>query len=212
MRFEKESARYSGDGFPTPLCVGDLVFIRVSALPFRWVARATGSWTNHVGVVIDVGGKEPVVAESRFPLSCTTSLSRFIGRSEGGRVTVTRLKSPLTAAQKHRVRVAANRRLGIFYDSGFNLHSRRQFCSRYVREVVGEATGTSIGEVETFATLLSRQAHSSLGFWRLWYFGRIPWHRETVSPANLLRSSELTTVFDSVAGNRGSPCHAIGSG
>jgi hypothetical protein len=212
MRFEKESARYSGGEFPTPLCVGELVFIRVSALPFRWVARATGSWTNHVGVVIDVGGKEPVVAESRFPLSCTTSLSRFVGRSEGGRITVTRLKSPLTEAQKHRVRVAANRRLGIFYDSGFNLHSLRQFCSRYVREVVGEATGTSIGEVETFATLLSRQPQSSLGFWRLWYFGRIPWHRETVSPANLLRSSELTTVFEGVAANSGTVHHSIGSG
>jgi hypothetical protein len=211
MRTEKESAGHSGGGFPTPLCVGDLVFIRVSALPFRWVARATGSWTNHVGVVIDVAGKEPVVAESRFPLSRTTSLSRFIGRSEGGQFAVTRLKRPLTEAQQQRVRAAATRRLGIFYDTGFNLHSRRQFCSRYVREVVNEATGTLIGEVETFATLLSLQPQSRLGFWRLWYFGRIPWHRETVSPANLLRSPELTTVFDNVAGNGGSACPAAGS-
>jgi Permuted papain-like amidase enzyme, YaeF/YiiX, C92 family len=212
MRIEKESARYPASRFAMPLCVGDLVFIRVSALPFRWVSRATGSWTNHVGVVIHVDGKEPVIAESRFPLSCTTPLSRFIGRSEGGRVAITRLKTPLTESQKHRVRVAANRRLGIFYDSGFNLHSRRQFCSRYVREVVGEATGTSIGEVQTFATLLSLQPQSSLGFWRLWYFGRIPWNRETVSPANLLRSLELTTVFDGVAANSGSVCYSTGSG
>jgi hypothetical protein len=212
MRTEKESAGHSGGRFPTPLRVGDLVFIRISALPFRWVARATGSWTNHVGVVIDVAGKEPVIAESRFPLSCTTSLSRFIGRSEDGRVAVTRLKTPLTEAQQQRVRIAANRRLGIFYDTGFNLHSRRQFCSRYVREVVGEATGTLIGEVETFATLLSLQPESRLGFWRLWYFGRIPWHRETVSPANLLRSSDLTTVFDGIAANDGSAYRSLGSG
>jgi hypothetical protein len=46
MRFEKESAGYSGGGLPTPICVGDLVFIRVSALPFRWVARATGVAAN----------------------------------------------------------------------------------------------------------------------------------------------------------------------
>jgi Permuted papain-like amidase enzyme, YaeF/YiiX, C92 family len=210
MRIGKKRDGDSGSGLTIPLCVGDLVFIQVSALPFRRVARATGSWTNHVGVVIDVDGREPVIAESRFPLSCTTSLSRFIGRSEGGRVAVTRLKTSLTEAQKHRLRMAANRRLGIFYDSGFNLHSRRQFCSRYVREVVGEATGTSIGEVETFATLLSRQPHSSLGFWRLWYFGRIPWDRETVSPANLLRSSELTSVFDGVAANRSAAGDALG--
>ncbi len=211
MRLEGESGVDPRGGFPPALKVGDLVFIRVSALPFRWVARATGSWTNHVGVVIDVCEKEPTIAESRFPLSCTTSLSRFIGRSEAGRVAIARLKTPLTEAQKHRIRAAANRRLGIFYDSGFNLHSRRQFCSRYVREVVGEATGTSIGEVETFAALLAQRPTSALSFWRLWYFGRIPWNRETVSPANLLRSSGLTTVFDGVAANRGSVRHLKGS-
>ena len=211
MRLNSESGGYSRGGIPNPLKVGDLVFIRVSALPFRWVARTTGSWTNHVGVVIDVGEQEPTVAESRFPLSCTTSLSRFIGRSEAGRVAIARLKTPLTEAQKHRIRVAANRRLGIFYDTGFNLHSRRQFCSRYVREVVEEATGTSIGEVETFAALLSQQPTSELGFWRLWYFGRIPWNRETVSPANLLRSSALTTVFDGVAAPPVSARHLKGS-
>lgn len=211
MRLERERGRFPGGGLPTTLKVGDLVFIRVSALPFRWVASATGSWTNHVGVVTDVCGKEPTIAESRFPLSCTTSLSRFIGRSEAGRVAVARLKTPLTEPQKHRIRAAANRRLGIFYDSGFNLHSRRQFCSRYVREVIGEATGAPIGEVETFAALLAQRPTSALGFWRLWYFGWIPWNRETVSPANLLRSSALTTVFDGVAANRGSARHLTGS-
>ncbi len=212
MRLERNHGGYPGGGFPTALTVGDLVFIRVPALPFRRVARATASWTNHVGVVIDVCEKEPTVAESRFPLSCTTPLSSFIGRSEAGRVAIARLKTPLTDLQKQRIRVAADGRLGIFYDSGFNLHSRRQFCSRYVREVVAEATGMSIGEVETFAALLAQQPTSALGFWRLWYFGRIPWNRETVSPANLLRSSELATVFDGVASTRGSAHHLKGSG
>jgi hypothetical protein len=212
MRLKRLCDRNQAGELATDLEVGDLVFIRVSALPFRWVARATGSWTNHVGVVIDVGGNEPLVAESRFPLSSTTPLSRFIGRSEAGRVAIVRLKTPLTEAQKHGVRAAAERRLGIFYDSGFNIHSRRQFCSRYVREVLGEATGTSIGEVETFADLLSQQPTSALGFWRLWYFGRIPWNRETVSPANLLGSPALTTVYDGVAANRGHAHHSKASG
>jgi hypothetical protein len=38
---------------PPPLQVGDLVFIRVPHKPFREVAAATGSWTNHVGIVVD---------------------------------------------------------------------------------------------------------------------------------------------------------------
>jgi len=190
----------ASDAFPSTLAVGDLVFIRVRALPFRWVARATDSWTNHVGIVVDVNGDEPIVAESRFPKSCKTPLSRFIGRSEGARVAVTRLTPELDEQQRRRIRAAAERRLGIIYDTSFNLRSRRQFCSRFVREVIGEATGIEIGDVETFAALLSRQPDSPLLFWRVWYFGRIPWRRETVSPASVLRSPSTVTLFDGVAG------------
>jgi hypothetical protein len=176
--------------------VGDLVFIRVKALPFAKVAAATGSWTNHVGVVIDTSGAEPLIGESTFPVSKATALSRFVARSEGGRVAVTRLATPLTDAQRTRVRAAAEARMGIVYDTGFDLHSRRQFCSRYAREVLIDATGTSIGEVETFAHLLERNPSAGLGFWRVWYFGRIPWTRETVTPASLLQSAQVHATFD----------------
>jgi len=70
------------------LAVGDVVFIRVTARPFREVADATGSWTNHVGV---------------------------------------------------------------FYDTGFNLHSRRQFCSRFVREVLARHTRQPAAQPRTGA-------------------------------------------------------------
>lgn len=189
---DQTSVRALGD----ELSVGDIVFIRVAAKPFREVAVATNSWTNHVGIVVDVEGKEPLVAESAFPLSRMTALSRFIGRSEGGRVAVMRLRSPLTEAQRRRVRGAAQRHLGVLYDTGFDLHSRREFCSRFVREVVQESTGTELGEVETFSSLFRAHPEVDLGFWRLWYFGRIPWDRETVTPASLLRSSDLDVVFD----------------
>jgi hypothetical protein len=61
---------------------------------------------------------------------------------------------------------------------------------------VAEATGILIGEVESFATLLSRRPDTDLCFWRAWYFGRIPWSREAVSPASLLASANLQFVFD----------------
>lgn len=178
------------------LAVGDVVFIRVTARPFREVADATGSWTNHVGVIVDTGGAEPLVAESTFPLSRRTPLSDFVARSEGGRVAVHRLASPLSAEQAQRVREAADRRMGVFYDTGFDLQSQRQFCSRFVREVLAEATGVTLGEVETFAHLLARRPDTNLGFWRAWYFGRIPWQRRTVTPASLLLSRELVPVPD----------------
>lgn len=181
------------------LAVGDLVFIRVAARPFLEVADATLSWTNHVGVVVDVSGGEPLVAESTIPWSRTTRLSRFVGRSQGGRFAVSRLNTDLTAQQKHSVTQAADKRSGVFYDTGFDLNSKRQFCSRFVREVLLEATGKAVGEVETFERLLSRNPDTRLGFWRVWYFGNIPWLRTTVTPASVLTSAETHIVFDGVA-------------
>lgn len=179
------------------LQIGDIVFIRVTAPPFLEVANATNSWTNHVGVVVDDRGDEPLIAESTFPLSRTTSLTRFLRRSEHGRCAVARLTRPLTDTQRTVLKNAADHRLGTFYDTGFNIGSRRQFCSRFVREVINEATNIQLGKVETFASLLQDNADPNLAFWRLWYFGRIPWQRRTVTPASLLRSPDVRVIFDS---------------
>jgi len=178
--------------------VGDLVFIRVRAALFMRVAEATDSWTNHVGVVIDADTLR--VAESRFPLSGTTTLERFVRRSADCRVAIGRLRTGLSPLQQQRLAAAAQRRMAVLYDTGFNLHSRRQFCSRYVREVLAEATGTQLGDPQTFAELLQQQPNAALWFWRLWYFGRIPWSRQTVTPASLMHSQELEIIFDGLAG------------
>lgn len=178
------------------LRVGDLVFIRVTARPFLEVANATNSWTNHVGIVIDDRGDDPLIAESTFPLARTTPMTRFVKRSENGRYAIARLATPLDDSHRHKLIDAVTSRMGAFYDTGFNLNSRGQFCSRFVREVVFDATRIQLGEVETFATLLRRHPDPKLGFWRLWYFGRIPWHRPTVTPASLLRSPHLRMVSD----------------
>jgi Permuted papain-like amidase enzyme, YaeF/YiiX, C92 family len=156
------------------------------------------SWTNHVGVVVDVSGAEPLVAESTIPWSRTTGLKRFVARSQGGRFSVSRLNTELTEQQKISVIQAAASRSGVLYDTGFDLTSKRQFCSRYVREVLFEATGKTVGEVETFKELLSRNPATKLGFWRAWYLGEIPWERTTVTPASVLNSPELHSVFDGV--------------
>lgn len=181
------------------LQVGDIVFTRIGAYPFRKVAEATGTWTNHVGIVLDVSGKEPVIGESRFPLSGTTTLSRFVARSAGSRVAVMRLPAPLTPTQQAALVAAASERAHVFYDTGFDARSHRQFCSRYVREVLQQAAGIEVGRVETFRQLLADSPQADVGFWRAWYFGNIPWQRETVTPASVLHTPGLHTVFDGVA-------------
>lgn len=178
---------------------GDVVYIRIPFRPFTDVSDTTQSWTNHVGIVIDTSGKEPMIAESRFPLSGKTTWSRFVSRSEAGRVAVTRLGEPLDPEQRSRLLTAANARSGVLYDTGFDLHSHRQFCSRYVREVLEESVGIKIGKVENFSTLLAKNPQVDLGFWKKWYFGYIPWQRETVTPASLLLDSQMDKVFDGYA-------------
>lgn len=175
---------------------GDLVFTRIDVLPFREVASATGTWTNHVGIVIGRDGDMPLVAESTFPWSKLTPLSSFVGRSESGRVAVLRLLTPLDEAAQVRLRSAADRRLGIFYDTGFNLNSQRQFCSRFVHEVADEALGERLGQVQTLAGLFAQHPQARIGFWRAWYLGSIPWSRQTITPASLLQSPRLQPVFD----------------
>lgn len=176
--------------------VGDVVFIRIGKAPFTQVADTTSSWTNHVGIVSDISGKEPKIAESRVPLSGETGFARFVERSEKGRVAVMRLPKPLDAAQQQKLKQAVSARDGILYDTGFDLHSKRQFCSRYVREVVQDATGVELGEVENFTTLLHKNPQADLKFWKTWYLGYIPWQRETVTPASLLEDKKLLRVFD----------------
>ena len=181
------------------LKVGDIVFTRIGAYPFRKVAEATGTWTNHVGIVLDVSGTEPVIGESRFPFSGSTTLSRFVARSAGGRVAVMRLPTPLTEAQQIAIVAAAAQREHVFYDTGFDARSHRQFCSRYVREVLQQGAGVEVGRVETFAQLLASAPQADVGFWRVWYFGSIPWRRETVTPASVLHTPGLKTIYDGVA-------------
>ncbi len=57
-----------------------------------------------------------------------------------------------------------------------------------------EATGRTLGKVETLSTLFSRNPDTDLRFWKLWYFGAIPWDRETVTPTSQLDSDQLYTV------------------
>jgi Permuted papain-like amidase enzyme, YaeF/YiiX, C92 family len=196
-----ESVRTSARDLAEKLEIGDVVFIHVPTLLFKKVAAATESWANHVGIVTGRSGDDVIVAESRIPFSGATTLSRYLARSEGGRFEIRRLNTPLTEQQRKGVQAAALKREGILYDLGFNLHSHRQFCSRFTYEVLQEATGVKTGDVETFATLLAHNPKAGLAFWRVWYLGRIPWQRETVTPASMLNSPNLHTVLVGYAWN-----------
>ena len=178
------------------LRAGDIVFTRIRGALFRQIADATGTWTNHVGIVVGFDRAGAVVAESRIPLSRRTRFARFVRRSAEGRVAVLRLPRPLSNEEVRRLQRETGCRLGRLYDTGFSLRSRRQFCSRFVREVLQESTGVEVGQVTTFREMFERKPDTDLRLWKAWYFGRIPWERTTVTPESLYASPELRVVFD----------------
>lgn len=177
---------------PADFQVGDLVFICIDFYPFRKVAQDSLTWTNHVGIVTRVAD-DVQIAESTVPFSRLTTLKKFIRRSKDGRFTVKRLAIPIEEAK---INAAVKKRLGILYDTGFNLLSKKQFCSRFVHEVLFEATGVTVGEVETLRELFSKNPAADLRFWRLWYFLSIPWNRQTVTPASVFNDLKLELIFE----------------
>lgn len=187
-----------GKGSPCaqiPVRSGDIIFISVTA--FTKVSAATNCPANHVGIVFNDPKRGWLVAESAVPLSRYTPLANFIARSDDGWCAIRRLKTGLTELQVSALRAQCDARMGVVYHPGFRYESRRQFCSKFVYDVYQTALGIKIGELETFSHLLDRNPEAGLGFWRVWFFGRIPWNRLTVTPASQFGSDLLETTWQS---------------
>ncbi|HEY1764982.1 MAG TPA: YiiX/YebB-like N1pC/P60 family cysteine hydrolase [Opitutaceae bacterium] len=176
--------------------VGDIVFTRIGGPLFACVATTTESWTSHVGLIVDYRKGDWVVAESGIPFVRKTALREFIGRSTGGKYSIRRLRVPPTEEQKRSMLAIADAQMGTLYSLGFDLKSQNTFCSKFVHDVVFQATRQQVGEVETFDHLLHRNPDAPLWFWRTWFLGFIPWQRTTITPASELGSPLLTVVAE----------------
>lgn len=180
-----------------PLEIGDIVFTCIAAQLFKSISKASLCWSNHVGIIIGHNGEDYIVAESRVPFSTTTTLKKFIKRSNKQHYAVKRLLEPLTEQQQKAICNEIPQRLNVLYHTGFNYDSKRQFCSKFVYEIYKAALDLDIGKLETFNDLLRNNPNATLLFWKFWFFGRIPWQRTTITPASLWMSPKLTTIFDS---------------
>jgi hypothetical protein len=174
--------------------VGDIVFIRMGGPIFSNVAATTQTWTSHVGIIVDYGNGDWIVAESGIPFVRKTPLRRFLNRSQDQKFSIRRLKAEPTEAEKRAMLEFADSQMGRPYSLGFNLQSQETFCSKFVHDVVYASTHQSIGEVETFDRMLRENPHAPLWFWRAWFFGHIPWQRETITPASELQSPLLRVI------------------
>jgi len=146
-------------------------------------------------VVVDATPGAEIVAESTVPFTRLTPFARFVAKSANGAHAVRRLPRDLSEEDQAQIWVAAWRRLGRLYHLGFDLDSRRQFCSKFVHEVYFEALDIRLGRVETFQELIAARPETSTRFWRLWFFGFIPWERRTVTPASQYHDPQFITVL-----------------
>lgn len=187
--------------YPCHFDVGDIVFTCIDSILLREICSASLCWSNHVGIVIGHNGEDYLVAESKVPFSKVTTLKDFIRRSAGGRYAVRRIKGGLQSEQQLILCAQVPSRMRVLYHTGFNLDSRRQFCSKFVYEIYRDALGVELGRVETFENLLHNNPEARLTFWKLWFFGLIPWQRRTVTPASLWCCDRLETLCDETTEN-----------
>lgn len=173
---------------------GDLVFTAVDSFIFRQVAEDTQTWTSHVGVAFFDNG-EWYVYESKIPLSVATPICEFIDRSLNEQVEIRRPKFRLGKNILQQMKIAAEERLGFYYDTGFNYDNEsRMYCSKFAFQIY-EEVGISVGKIETMKELLESNPNANVDFWTTWYLGRIPWERRIVTPASLLRDSKFVTIY-----------------
>lgn len=173
---------------------GDILFISIDSFLYKQVAKGTGSWCSHVGFAIKEGD-DWFVLESALPFVTKCPLRKFLKRTCNSEFAMRRLKSGLTNDQIEALKKNANKRMGKLYHLGFKYDSSREFCSKFVHNVFKETLSIEIGKVQTLKELLEENPQASVGFWRAWFFGFIPWSRRTVTPASQLVDEKLVTVL-----------------
>lgn len=174
---------------------GDLVFLGIPFFLFKRVAESSNSWTSHVGIVLKDDQGRWVVSESKVPIAVESPLEEYLGRAANGQFEIRRLARPLSEREVLKLRETARSNRGRLYATGFNLESKKLFCSKHVYETY-ESIGVEVGRVQTFEELLAENPDSkSVGFWRAWFFGFIPWKRKTVTPASQLNDPKFVSVL-----------------
>ena len=177
----------------TKLRDGDIIFTSIPSKLYQSVEKASNSPTSHVGIVFNINGKW-MVAESKVPLSCYTPLADFVGRSKDGWFSIKRVGQHLSNDDITKLRSRCDSMMGKLYHLGFKYLSKRQFCSKFVYDAYQKSLGIGVGKLKTFKELLSENPSTPKTFWRLWYFGFIPWNRLTVTPGSQFEDPTLKHV------------------
>jgi len=164
-------------------------------------------WSGHVGLVLSNDSGELYVSESTYPFSKDTDFCAFVNKAKQ-KVGVKRIAGrTLSETDLSMLKEATKSRLGYYYDLGFDYDSSKQFCSKFVYDVLLEALGIELGNIETFQEILdshedTQARDDARAFFELWFFRwaipgipNIPWERRTITPKSIYYDSKLQTIF-----------------
>jgi len=181
---------------------GDILFIEIDNSVLKRVARASGGWTNHVGMIIGQNSAgDWLIAESKIPVSKTGSLCEFVDRTSVKKLAIRRHPDVTSGNHFELLRREAQARLGIAYDLKFNFDNKKQYCSKFVYEIYKAALGIEVGQIENLGILMDRMKSSptyleDLAFWTIYYGGEIPREQRIITPESQYRDPKLITVLD----------------
>ena len=172
----------------------DILFLDIDQYLFRKVAEASQSWTSHVGVAIREDNQW-MIYESVDPVSKKTPLCDFLSRTRKDHVAIRRMKEEPSAEQLKELTAFLKDNMGKKYHFGFDYNSEKLFCSKLVYKAYKKVFNLELGSLKTFKQMLAENPNGKTWFWRLWFFGSIPWERVTVTPHDQLIDEDLTTVL-----------------
>lgn len=175
---------------------GDIVFLNIDNWLYRKVAAATKSWTTHVGMTVQEGGRW-MVAESTIPFSKKTEFCRFLKKTAEGQFSIRRLNAqdaPRLDLNKMRAAIEAN--MSRPYDLHFNYDGSWMFCSKFVYEIYKQASGLEIGKIETLGEIRDNNPDGDPSFWEYWFLGNVPWSQRTITPQAQFVDAKLVTVVE----------------
>lgn len=187
---------------------GDVIFISLGNHPFyQQVERAMNHWSGHVGLILKNTQNDLYITESTYPFSKDTEFCQFVNKAKG-KVAIRRLKNvSVTEDENQELINASQKRLGIYYHLGFDFDSQKQFCSKFVYEVMQEVLNVEVGSIETFQQLLDshpnpQDREAAVSFFEAWFFRwaipgipNIPWERRTITPKSQYEDIDLYTVY-----------------
>jgi len=175
---------------------GDLVFQVSLSSQSRAIQRATDSPWSHMSILFrHPGSGEWEVLEAVAPVVRAGSLEEWIGRGEGHRYAVKRLRDPsvLTGETLARMWDIGRRFLGRPYDPYFSWRDDALYCSELVWKVYEEGAGIEIGRRQELRELDVEDPLVAPSL-RERYGEEIPWDESVISPGAMFDSERLVTV------------------